>query len=148
MGCIHLVPSGTKRPARDDYRLFDFDQTHVLTLVGKHPASLGIGIGNPIRYVTGSPNTDVVRAVLDTDAGSYVPVSGPVNEGRLPDFFQLDIRLDKTWTYDTWNLQGYIEVQNATNRMNGEGYYNYDFSERVVQSGLPIIPGFGLKASF
>ena len=39
-------------------------------------------------------------------------------------------------------------VQNVTNRMNGEGYsYNYDFSERIA-SGLPIIPGFGLKGSF
>jgi hypothetical protein len=150
-GWVAYTLSRSERQDRpgDDFRLFDFDQTHVLTLIGSTKLPWELELGIRLRYVTGTPSTPVERAVLDADTGTYVPVSGEINSARMPDFFQVDIRLDKTWNYDDWNLQGYIEVQNATNQANGEGYsYNYNYSERNIQSGLPIIPGFGLKASF
>ena len=62
---------------------------------------------------------------------------------------QLDVRLDKEWTYDTWKLTLYIDVQNATNRGNQEGWsYDFDFSERSPLTGLPIAPILGLKGEW
>ena len=133
----------------EDFRLFDFDQTHILTLVASGKLPWGLELGIRFRYVTGNPETPVERAVFDTDSGIYSPIYGDANTVRVPDFLQLDVRLDKEWLFDTWKLLTYIEVQNATNRMNPEGLrYNYDYSESDVVGGLPIIPGFGIKGVF
>ena len=133
----------------EDFRLFDFDQTHILTVVASGKLPWGLELGIRFRYVTGNPETPVERAVFDADTGVYSPVYGAANTTRVPDFLQLDVRLDKEWLFDTWRLLTYIEIQNATNRMNPEGLrYNYDYSESDVVGGLPIIPGFGIKGVF
>ena len=133
----------------EDFRLFDYDQTHILTVVGSGKLPWGLELGIRFRYVTGNPDTPVDRGIFDSDTGVYAPVYGELNSIRIPDFLQLDVRLDKEWLFDTWRLLTYIEVQNATNRINPEGLrYNYDYSERDVVGGLPIIPGFGIKGVF
>jgi hypothetical protein len=72
-----------------------------------------------------------------------------VNSSRLPSFHQLDVRIDRNWIFDEWILTGYLEVQNAYNRANAEGYsFNYDYSERALISGVPILPSFGLRGEF
>jgi len=78
-----------------------------------------------------------------------VPIYGAVNSSRLPAFAQLDVRVDRTWTYQTWKLGLYLDVQNATNRGNVEGYgYRYDYRERTPATGLPILPILGLNAEW
>ena len=67
----------------------------------------------------------------------------------MPDFFQLDLRADKRFTYRTWILSAYLEVQNATNRKNPEDVaYNHDYSERGWLTGLPLFPSFGVRAEY
>jgi hypothetical protein len=67
----------------------------------------------------------------------------------VPAFFQLDLRADKRWTWRTWILSAYLEVQNATNRKNPEGVaYNYDYSEQGWMTGLPLFPSFGIRAEY
>jgi hypothetical protein len=131
------------------YRLFDFDQTHVLTVVTSFVLPLEFQIGARFRYATGNPDTPVTGAVFDTDVGTYVQIAGEQNTSRIGDFHQLDIRLDKVWTFEDWILTTYVEVQNVYNRANPEGVdYNYDYTESRPVSGLPIIPGFGIKGEF
>lgn len=138
-----------KDPASGGYRPFDFDQTHILTVVASFTLPWELSLGGRFRYVTGSPDTPVVGAVYDGDSGIYVPAYGEPNSDRNDDFHQLDVRLDKTWTFEDWILTTYIEVQNVYNRANPEGYsYNYNYTDRQVISGLPIIPGFGIKGEF
>lgn len=138
-----------KDPMSGGYRPFDFDQTHILTVVASFSLPWDLELGGRFRYVTGSPDTPVVSAVYDGDSGIYVPKYGEPNSARNDDFHQLDIRLDKTWVFQDWILTTYIEVQNVYNRANPEGYsYNYNYTEREVISGLPIIPGFGIKGEF
>jgi hypothetical protein len=36
------------------------------------------------------------------------------NNDRLPPFFQLDLRVQRNWVFRRWELQGIIEVVNAT----------------------------------
>jgi TonB family protein len=58
-GFISYTLSRSER--RDDdrqpYRLFEFDQTHILSASGRYELGKGWGIGSRFRYVSGSPYT-------------------------------------------------------------------------------------------
>ena len=87
-------------------------------------------------------------SVLDAGSGTYVPTYGATNTARLPAFWQLDLRVDRTWTYRTWKLSAFLDVQNATNRGNVEGYsYNYDYSRRS-DYGWIFLPSLGVRVEF
>jgi hypothetical protein len=90
-----------------------------------------------------------VGAIYDAKNDVWVPVFGENNSQRLPTFHQLDVRVDKTWTFDLWKLSLYLEVLNAYNRGNTEQIeYNYDFTQDSAQTGLPIIPVLGIKGEW
>jgi len=130
-------------------RRFDYDQPHLLTLLGTWTFNERWSAGARFRVVSGNPTTPITGSVLDAASGTFVPVYGATNAGRLPAFWQLDLRVDKTWTYQTWKLGLFLDVQNATNRGNVEGYsYRYDYAERTPATGLPILPILGLKAEW
>jgi hypothetical protein len=132
-------------------RLFQFDQTHNLTMLGSYRLGRGWEIGARFRIISGSlftPNLSApsLTALYAADAGSYVPITGDPFSRRLPLFHQLDVRVDKRWQFRTWRLNAYLDVQNAYNNAQVQGFdYNYNFSQRVSQSGLPIIPSLGLR---
>ena len=131
------------------WRLFDFDQTHVLTAIASYKLGAGWEIGARVRYATGNPQTPVTGAVRDDVTDSYVPIFGPVNSDRLPPFFQVDVRIDKIWVFDNWSLDLYLDVQNVTNAKSVEGtQYNYNFSQRAYFVGIPIVPILGVKGSW
>jgi hypothetical protein len=130
-------------------RPFSYDQPHNLVVVGTWNFARAWSVGGRFRYVSGNPNTPVTGSVLDAGTGTYVPLYGLVNSTRLPSFNQLDVRLDRTWTWPTWKLVGYLDVQNVTNRGNVEGYsFNYDFSQKSPATGLPILPILGVNAEW
>jgi TonB family protein len=133
----------------DAWRLFDNDQTHILTVIGSYKLPHGFQLGARFRLVSGNPSTPVVGAVRYDNADAYVPIFGPTNSERLPAFHQLDVRLDKTWVFDLWSLDLYLDVQNAYNHASIEGVsYSYDFRQRDFFKGLPVLPIIGLKGSF
>ncbi len=140
------------RSFRDDHQgrglvRYDFDQPHVLTAVASTKLPGGFTVGARLRYATGNPTTPVARAVVDARNGGAFAIDGDSNTDRLPDFFELDLRADKAWTFDRWTLGAYLDVMNATNHANAERWkYNYDFSERTPYSGVPFFPSIGLKA--
>ena len=87
------------------------------------------------------------RYLANFDA--YLPIYGPTNSLRLPVFHQLDVRLDRTWTFDSWLLDAYLDVLNGYNHRSIEGSaYSYDFSQHTFFQGLPVIPTLGVKGSF
>ncbi len=136
----------TSDPTRN---LFDFDQTHLLTLLGSVDLPGNWKISTRLRYVTGNPTTPIVGAVFDADNDVYSPIRGPVFSQRLSPFFQADIRIDKKWVFEDWMLSLYLDVLNATNRQNREGVsYSYDYSEQTEVAGIPVFPTFGLRAEF
>jgi TonB family protein len=138
----------TDAPGEEE-RLFDFDQPNILTLVASWKIGWGWSLGARFRYVSGNPWTPIDYTIYDSNSDVYVPVYGPTNSDRLSPFMQLDVRVDKQWVYDTWKLTLYIDVQNATNRGNQEGWsYNFDFSEEAPLTGLPIAPILGLKGEW
>ena len=134
---------------QSEWRLFDFDQTHILAAVAAYDLPRHWRIASRFRYVSGNPETPVLGSVFNNVTDEYDPVFGKVNSARQPAFVQLDVRLDKQWVFDRWLLDAYVDLQNATNHTNPEGVaYNYDYTQSKVSQGLPVLPFLGLRAEF
>jgi hypothetical protein len=127
-------------------RLFDLDQTHVLSVAGSQRLGKGFTLGARFRLTSGNPTTAVVGSTFDARTGLYVPLYGPTNGDRNPTFQQLDVRLEKAFAIGRGSLSAYLEVMNVYNAANPEGFrYSYDYSQRQVVRGLPILPNIGLR---
>ncbi|MBN2529337.1 MAG: TonB family protein [Deltaproteobacteria bacterium] len=135
-------PGDTRRP-------FDYDQTHILTIVASMVLGRGWEAGVRFRLVTGNPETPVNGTFYNADTDSYWPMFGANNSDRMPPFHQLDVRIDKTWMGKYTKTSIYLDIQNVYNRKNPEGYsYNYDYSERVFFNGMPLFPSIGFKFEY
>ncbi len=134
---------------RDDgqpWRLFDRDQTHILGATGVYRLGRGWELGASVRYTSGTPYTPVTSSTYDATADVYSPRAGRPMSARNPPFSRIDLRIQKTWTFAQWSLAAYLDVQNALNAPNREGFsYSYDYRERQGARGLPILPILGLR---
>jgi hypothetical protein len=93
----------------------------------------------------------VIGASYDSNADRYVPVLGPLYSSRLGSFNQLDLRLDKVFTFNRWALALYLDIQNLYNASNPEGVvynFNYDPTQTATVNGLPILPVIGIRGDF
>ncbi len=140
-------------PEQAEY-LFQYDQTHNLTMLGSYRLGRGWEFGARFRVISGSLDTPVLSppalaALFAADAGSYTPLQGPAFSERLPLFHQLDVRVDKRWQFEDWRLSAYLDVQNVYSNAAREGIsYNHNYSRRTYQEGLPLIPSLGLRGEF
>jgi TonB family protein len=130
-------------------RLFDFDQTHILTASSMFRLGKGWEAGATFRLVTGNPYTPIVGNVYNANTDLYQPLYGAVNSRRNPTFNRLDVRVEKQWVFDSWRLATYLDVQNIYNAENPEGVsYSYDYLQTSTIRGLPIIPSLGVRGEF
>jgi hypothetical protein len=138
----------TDRPG-EAQRRFDLDQPHNLTALGTYQLSSKWSVGARFRLVSGNPRTPVTGSVFDAVNDVFVPLFGAVNSTRLGPFHALDLRIDRTWTYDRWKLSAYLDVQNVYNRGNPEATsYSYDFRQNQPTTGFPILPILGVKGEW
>jgi TonB family protein len=139
------APNGPWRP-------FQYDQTHILTIVAGAHLPKDFDVGLRFRWVTGNPETPLLAnglTIYASDVDTYLPQPGAPFSGRLPDFIALDLRVDKRFVMKSWILAVYLDVANVTNRANVEAFnYSYDYTRRAPITGLPIVPSLGLRASF
>lgn len=138
----------------DDFRLFDFDQTHILNVVLSYFLPQNWEVGIRWRVISGNPTTpsltvETGRSFFLSDIDEYANVPGAVNSARLPFFHQLDVRVEKTWVYDYFTLRAFLSIINTYNRENPEGFdFNFDFTQQEFFSGLPVFPNIGVRAEF
>jgi TonB family protein len=129
--------------------LFSLDQTHILSVAASYQLPWGFELGAAMRFISGNPETFAAGGIFDADRGRYLSIRGPYLGARLPAFFQLDVRLDKTFTFDTWTLAFFVDVQNATNHTNYEFFqYSYDYARVEGFPGIPFIPVVGMEGAF
>lgn len=130
--------------------VFGLDQTHILTILGSYVLGGGWELGARFRYVSGNPYTPCEGGIYSSTSTSYLCVNGPTNSQRLAAFHQLDIRVDKTWAFESWKLGAYLDLINAYNRSNPDFIdYNYNYTEQRARSAsLPIIPSLGVRGEF
>jgi TonB family protein len=109
----------------------------------------GLSAGFRLRWVSGNPRTRVQGSVYDVDADEYRQIPFSARRGRFPPFAQLDLRVDKKWTFETSTLTVYLDILNVTNRKNSEGVsYNYDFTREDYVPGIPFFPSLGLRFEY
>lgn len=128
------------------YRTFDEDRSHVLALVvGVERGRWSAGVR--LRYTTGLPRTPVVGAIYETTSGVHQPIFGPQNSARMPDFYQLDLRLEHTLARAPARVSVYLDVLNATNHRNVEELaYSADYRRKAGVTGLPTLAVLGVRA--
>ena len=135
--------------AGDNWRAFQFDQPHILTVVVGYRPKPRWELSTRFRLVSGNPFAPVDFATFDADSGNFVATRGEVGDAREPLFLQLDARAQYTWTWDAWQLSLYLDVQNVTNHKNEEFHvYDYRFRDEGSIGGLPILPTLGVKGRF
>jgi TonB dependent receptor len=146
-GLLSYTLSRSERNDHDQgWRLFDYDQTHILTVAGGVRLPRSWELSATFRLTSGNPRTPVVGSVYDANGDYYVPTYGAVNSARDPLFHQLSVRAEKTWTFRAWRLAAYLDVQNVYNHRSQEGLqYSYDYARSEPVQGLPILPSLGLR---
>jgi outer membrane receptor protein involved in Fe transport len=152
--CFGWVSYTLMRSERQDgpgkaWRLFDFDQTHILTIILSGAWKKGWEFGFRFRLASGNPTTVLSGGIYDADTDAYIGIPGTRNAERLPLFHQLDLRVDKKWVFKKWMLSLYLDIQNVYNYRASEFVqYNFNYTQRGYVSGLPIIPSIGIKGEF
>jgi TonB family protein len=144
-----ILRSERRDATSPDWRLFDFDQTHVLTALASYDLGKGFDLGVRGRYATGYPRTPVVGSYFDARTATYQPSLGAKNSIRIPDFVELDVRASKRFKLQHSSIEVYLDVQNVTNRQNPEEIaYNADYTQKRYIEGLPLLPVAGAKWEF
>jgi outer membrane receptor protein involved in Fe transport len=132
-------------------RLFDFDQTHNLVLVGsrRFGKEEQWQVGGRFQLTTGKPYTPVMGATPFGDQGRYRPTYGGINSARMETMHQLDLRVDRVWRFKEWRLSAYLDVQNVYSHATVMDYrYNQDYTQKTAIKTLPILPSIGIRAEF
>ena len=137
-------------PSSGGWYLFDLDKTHILVAVAGYSFPKDFGLSVKFQYVTGNPYTPYSGGIQDLDQDFYIGYStAEYNSERLPAFISMDLRADKTFTFQRWQLETYVDLINTIRGENPEFLlYNYDYTESTYIRGLPFIPSFGFEADF
>ena len=95
------------------------------------------------------PRTPVVGTFYDARRDTVQPLFGSLNSTRIPSFFSLDLRVAKKFKIDVFELETFLDVQNASNRENPEELvYARDYRSKTTLNGLPLLPSAGARWSF
>jgi len=129
---------------------FEFDRPHILNLIVGMELAHGWQVGAKFQYASGNPYTPIIGVVKK--GGVYYVVDGAVNSARYPEYHKLDIRVDKKFFFDSWNLTVYLDLWNLYNRENILAYsYTVDQNGIVstaVRPDFGILPIVGITAKF
>jgi TonB family protein len=145
-----ILRSERKDAPDRDWRLFDYDQTHVMTAVGSYDLGGGFEVGMRLRYATGYPRTPVIGHYYDASTSTSEPLFGAHNSTRVPPFVSLDARLAKRFRFGgKTEAEVYLDVQNVTNHSNPEEIvYDPTYTQRGYITGFPILPAVGGRLSW
>jgi TonB family protein len=143
-----LIRSERRDHPDQPFRLFDYDQTHVLAVLASYQFGHGFEGGARFRYTTGAPRTPVIGSFLVANE-DYDPIFGAHNTIRLPAFYQLDARLERAWVFRRAKLNVFLDVQNVTDRKNPEEIiYNAQYTVKGFITGLPTLAVLGARLEF
>lgn len=156
----------------DCYIPSSWDNRHIFSLTATRHIGQSWDIGLKWRYVAGGPYTpyDVETSsrvdAWDTKHQPYYDYSR-FNEGRLPAFHQLDVRVDKSFFFRKWSLMLYADIQNIYNykalgpddlvpQENPDGSYRKDperegyYLMRNIKNELggTVLPSVGIIVDF
>ena len=108
--------------ASGELRPSSWDSQHIVSLTGGKKLKRNWEVGFRFQLSGGLPFTpyDVASSlrteVWDATRSGLIDYSR-LNEERIDAFHQLDIRVDKKWFFDKWNLNVFLDIQNVYNQV-------------------------------
>jgi hypothetical protein len=130
------------------YRPGSFDYPFVFNTVGGYRLTRKWELSTRAVYLSGRPYTPFLPNESVEQRRGIFDLSR-VNGERLPDYFRLDIRADRTFTVRDKPLLVFIGFQNVTNRSNVGGFtWNRRTNAVEVNDQLGIFPLIGLDWRF
>ena len=109
----------------------NWDQRHILNIVLGYRIGEKWNLGGRFHVNSGRPYTAALAGQSEVEALTYNR-----NNARLPAFYQLDLRAERTWRFRSWNLQLIFDVLNST--------YNREIFACTLPSGAStggMVPG-------
>ncbi|NVK51192.1 MAG: TonB-dependent receptor [Cyclobacteriaceae bacterium] len=120
IAALTLVRSEFTNPNTDGYIPSSWDNRVIVSLTAGKRFSRNWEIGARWRYLGGTPYTpydyEESSLISNWDLRNQASLDfDRINEERLPAFHQLDLRIDKKYYFKNWNLNWYVDIQNAYN---------------------------------
>ncbi|WP_339751000.1 TonB-dependent receptor [Algoriphagus aquimarinus] len=120
IAALTLVRSEFTNPNTDGYIASSWDNRFIVSLTAGKRFGNNWEIGARWRFLGGTPYTpyDYEKSSLinNWDLRSQPALDySQINAVRLSGFHQLDLRLDKKYYFQKWNLNWYVDIQNAYN---------------------------------
>jgi hypothetical protein len=127
----------------------DFDQRHTLNIFAQQRLSYRMTVSAKFRVGSNFPLVGYFSGTTDPDA---LKLSTLRNQVRLPVYARLDVRANRTFTFQRSRLTLFVEVMNLLNRDNlrqvdGSIRSNLD-AVGFVDRLLPRVPSAGLLFEF
>jgi len=151
----------TTREGRDRItRPFSGDQPHTFSLLFSKTLTGSWKkwtLGFRFQWKSGLPYDPVIGKedvpIEGTELTRPVPIyPSTKNADRLPQFYQLDVRAERKFLFNTWKMNFYIDVQNVLNTKNVTGYDYGDNYENIENpepiSNTLLFPAFGIEVTF
>ncbi|HEX6976445.1 MAG TPA: TonB-dependent receptor, partial [Vicinamibacterales bacterium] len=125
-----------------------FDYPIVANFNGGYRFAQRWSVSARMAYLAGRPFTPVDAALSSAQRRAVYDLSR-VNAARLPDYFRLDVRIDRTFRSGAKAITVFAGVQNVTNRRNVSGY-SWDRRNNVLSTSeqLGVFPILGLEWPF
>ncbi|HEX6976414.1 MAG TPA: TonB-dependent receptor [Vicinamibacterales bacterium] len=129
-------------------RAGSFDYPIVANLYGRYRIAQRWSVSARMAYLAGRPFTPVDVKLSSAQRRAVYDLSR-VNAERLPDYFRLDVRVDRTFRAGANAITVFAGVQNATNRLNVSGY-SWDRRNNTLSTSeqLGVFPILGLEWPF
>ncbi|SNS31119.1 Outer membrane receptor proteins, mostly Fe transport [Belliella buryatensis] len=171
IAAVTLVRSEFTNPNTDGFIPSSWDNRFIITMTAGKRFGKNWELGGRWRFLGGAPYTpfDLEASTLRNNwdlRGAGILDFNNINGQRLQSFHQLDLRIDKKYFFDKWNLNWYFDVQNAYNfkaqqpselipNRNPEGGINIDPNDsnryliRSVRSTAgTVLPTIGIIIEF
>ncbi|MCL7936722.1 MAG: TonB-dependent receptor [marine benthic group bacterium] len=103
-------------------------------------------VSGKFRLATGLPTTPFITSGPDTGQRDWTQY----NEGeRFPTFHALDLRVDRRFSFRSWQLEVYLDVQNVYGRNNISAVrWDPRSNEPEFNESLGVLPTIGINVEF
>ena len=129
-------------------RLSQFDETHILTVLGSYRLGRGWEFGARYRLTSGYMYTPETYGFYDENIGTYLAQEAyPPFGSRLPLFQSLDLRVDKTWKFRLGSIERLPRrAQRLQQRQRRRASATTTTSRRRRSSAIcPFLPSLGIR---
>lgn len=141
-GIISVTYSKARFTALDGIeRDGSYDQRLIINATGGYIFNESWEASLRFKFATGNPYTPF--NIDGTQSVVYY------NSRRFKSFHSLDVRVDKRWDFDRWNLITYLDIQNIYNNKN-TNIIRWDYRKNKVaeNNSIGILPSIGVSLEF